>query len=64
MTLKEMRLNAWLRQENVAKKLNVNQAAVSHWEHGVNPPSRKYHKALAKMYGCTLEELTAAIQSA
>lgn len=57
MTLKEMREAAGLRQEDVAKKLNVDQAAVSNWERGKTGISRKYHKKLAKLYGCTVEEL-------
>ena len=57
MTLKELRLSAKLRQEDVAKRLNVNQAAVSKWETGETKPSRKYHKKLAKLYGCTVDEL-------
>lgn len=57
MTLKELRLSAKLRQEDVAKRLNVNQAAVSKWETGETKPSRKYHKELAKLYGCTVDEL-------
>lgn len=57
MTLRERRVHAGLRQIDVAKKLNVDQAAVSHWESGRRGISRKYHKKLAKMYGCTVEEL-------
>lgn len=57
MTLKELRLSAKLRQEDVAKRLNVNQAAVSKWETGETKPSRKYHKKLAKLYGVTVDEL-------
>lgn len=57
MTLKELRNNAGLRQIDVAKKLDVDQAAVSKWENGETKPSRKYHKKLAKLYGCTVDEL-------
>lgn len=57
MNLREYREKAGLRQIDVAKKLNVDQAAVSKWESGENRISRKYHKKLAKLYGITVDEL-------
>lgn len=57
MTLKERRLAAGLRQVDVAKKLDVDQAAVSYWESGKWKPARKYRKKLAKLYGTTVNEL-------
>ena len=57
MTLRERRMAAGLRQVDVAKKLNVDQAAVSKWENRETRPSRKYHKKLAWLYGCTVDEL-------
>lgn len=57
MSLKELRERVHLRQVDVAKKLDVDQAAVSKWETGETKPSRKYHKKLAKLYGVTVEEL-------
>ena len=59
LTLREMRVKANLRQEDVARKMNVDQAAVSKWENGVTKPSRKYHKKLARLYGVTVDELLA-----
>lgn len=61
MTLKERRVLAGLRQIDVAKKLDVDQAAVSKWESGETRPSRKYHKKLAKLYGCSVEEILDSI---
>ena len=58
MTLRERRMMAGLRQIDVAKKMNVDQAAVSKWESGETKPSRKYHKKLAKLYKCSVEELS------
>lgn len=43
----------------MAKKLNVTPMAVSNWENGLNKIARKYHKKLAKLYGCTVDELLA-----
>ena len=61
MTLKELREKAGLRQMDVSTRMDIDQTAVSHWESGKFRPSRKYHKKLAKLYGCTVEELVQAI---
>lgn len=55
--LREYRERAGLRQVDVAKKMDVDQAAVSKWESGENRISRKYHKKLAKLYSVTVDEL-------
>lgn len=57
MTLEERRLAAGLRQEDVAKKLDVTQSAVSRWESGAANPLMKYRKRLARLYGCKVDEL-------
>lgn len=57
MALRELRTNAGLLQEDVAKLLDVDQAAVSHWERGKNRPSKKYRRKLSRLYNCTEEEL-------
>lgn len=57
MTLKERREQAGLLQTDVARKLKVDQSAVSRWESGSSKPVRKYQKPLAKLYGCTVDEL-------
>ena len=57
MKLKDLRLSAGLLQEDVAKKLDVDQTAVSNWERGKNMPCAKYRKKLAELYGCTVDEL-------
>lgn len=61
MTLRELRESALLKQEEVAKKLKVDQSAVSNWERGTSKPLRKYRKKLSKLYGVTEEVLDAAI---
>lgn len=57
MALRELRLKAGLTQEQVAKLVDVDQAAVSNWETGKYTPARKYRKKLAKLYGVGEEEL-------
>lgn len=61
MTLRELRENASLKQEDVAKKLTVDQSAVSNWERGTARPLAKYRKKLAKLYGVTVSEIEEAI---
>lgn len=56
MTMKERRLKAGLTQENVAKIIEVDQTAVSLWENG-KKPLLKHRVKLAKLYGCTVDEL-------
>lgn len=57
--LRKFRLGAGLKQVDVAKKLNVDQSAVSCWERGKNMPAKKYRVKLAKMYFTTPDELFA-----
>lgn len=57
MTLKELRKETGLTQEQVAKLLDVDQTAVSNWERGKFEPVRKYRVKLAKLYGCAVDEL-------
>ena len=57
MRLKELRLKAGLTQDEVAKKMNVDQSAVHLWETGKIRSARKHHKKLARLYGVTVPEL-------
>lgn len=50
-------MNAGLSQEDVAKILDVNQAAVSYWESGKTTPVKKYRRKLARLYGCAEDDL-------
>ena len=59
MNIRSFREAAGLRQSDLAKKLDVDQTAVSNWELGKAKPLRKYHKKLAKLLNCTVEELLA-----
>lgn len=62
MTLKELREKAGFDMSHVARKLNVTYNAVWNWETGKNGILRKYCKPLARLYGCTVDELAAAIK--
>ena len=53
------RLKAGLTQEEVAKHLGVRQATISWWESGRGFPKAQKLPALARLYGCTIDELFA-----
>ena len=57
MNIRVLRQKAGMTQEQLAKKMNVGQAAVSRWESGDTKPLKKYRKKLAKALGCTVDEL-------
>lgn len=61
MSIKMLRLKAGMTQVQLAKKMHVDQAAVSRWESGATKPMRKTHKRLAKVLNCTVEELFAEV---
>lgn len=61
MSMKELRLKVGLTQKQVAKIIDVDQTAVSNWERGKCKPIRKYREKLAKLYGCTVDELIAGV---
>lgn len=47
-------------QREVAKILGVQESAVSKWERGISKPRADKLPVLAKLYGCTIEELLAS----
>lgn len=47
-------------QREVAKILGVKESAVSKWERGVTKPRADKLPVIAKLYGCTIEELLAS----
>jgi len=58
--LKERRLRGAIpTQREVAKALGVQPSAVSKWECGLSKPRIEKLPVLAKLYGCTVEELLA-----
>ena len=46
-------------QREVAKTLGVKESAASKWERGLARPRADKLPILAKLYGCTIEELLA-----
>lgn len=57
MGLKRARLLAGLSAREVAEKLGISSAAVYMWESGQTAPTSKRLTAVAKLYGCTVDEL-------
>lgn len=56
-TLRKMRLMAGLTQIAAATELGVDQTAISQWESGETLPKLERIPAIAKLYGCTIQEL-------
>ena len=57
MAIRTYRKQAGLLQVDLAKKLDVDQAAVSNWERGVNRPQSKYIRKMCRLFKCTEAEL-------
>lgn len=57
MKIREYREKAGMTQAQLAKKMNVDQSAVSLWESEKTSPLKKYRKELAKVLGVELDEL-------
>ncbi len=55
--LQRLRKERGLSQEDVARKLFVSRQSVSKWENGAAEPGVDNLKALAKLYGVTVDEL-------
>lgn len=48
-----------MRQEDVAKALEVDQSTVSKWEQHGSKPLPKYQRKLAALFECDVSDLTA-----
>lgn len=57
MRIRQLRLAAGFTQEQLAKKMNIDQSTVSYWESNKTKPARKIQKKLAKVLGCTVDDL-------
>ncbi len=57
MTLKAARVNAGLKQREVAEKMNVSRETICKWENGKTTPNVKQAAAICKLYRCTIDDL-------
>lgn len=63
MGFKSARLAAGLSVKQVAEAMGVNRVTVYFWEVGTCAPTVKRLIELAKLYGCTVDELLAGDES-
>ena len=61
--LKRMRQKAGLRQEDLAKMLNVERVIVANWERGAKYPSLNTMVRLCEIFGVTLDQLVGRKES-
>lgn len=59
MSFKKAREKSGLTQQEAATKLGVDQSAVCQWETGKSKPRATLLPKIAKLYGCTVDELLA-----
>ena len=57
MSFRKMREKAELTQVEAAKELNVSQGAISNWENGISLPVADKLPEIARLYGCTIDDL-------
>lgn len=57
ITLEAARVNAGYNQKNAAKKLKVNPATLSNWEHGITIPSWDKVREMEKLYNISSDFL-------
>lgn len=62
--LKKLRKINGLSQEQVAERLNVSRQAVAKWEKGESLPDIYNCRALAELFGLTVDDLTDAVTNA
>lgn len=60
-SLVRLRKKAGLSQQYIADHLGISQGAVSQWEQGLSMPSADKLPILAKLLGCTTDELLEGI---
>lgn len=55
--IKVARIKAKMKQEEVARKINVDRSSVAKWETGISGPTVANLTKLANLFGCTVDEL-------
>ena len=56
--LRLLRRRAKLTQIQVGTRLQVTKQAISNWEKGIHEPHRRHRRALADLYGISLEDIS------
>ena len=64
MNFKDRRLTTKLTQEDVARHLSIRRTTVSMWETGEAMPRADMLPKIAKLYGCTIDDLYSDIATA
>ena len=54
---KELRVSKGLKQRDVAEYFGISQVSVWQWENGVTLPRAALLPLIARLYGCTIDEL-------
>ena len=57
VSLKAMRINANLKQDEVAQKLNVTKKTVQNWEKDLSAPDAVQFASLCRLYGCSRDDI-------
>ena len=55
--IKDLRIKLGMNQEQFAEIFNVTQGTVSQWETGLNKPRIDLLPKIARLLGCTVDEL-------
>ncbi len=63
-TLKGLRLQAKMTQEDLAEKMNVSRQSIAKWESGESVPDVIKCSELAKIFSLTMEDITAVFLDA
>lgn len=57
MQIKSIRLKRKMTQAELARRLQIDQTAVSQWESGKSMPTADKLPELARILGCTIDDL-------
>ncbi len=57
ITLKAARINAGLKQSEVADKMEVSPSTMVSWETGKTSPTARQFVLLCKLYGCGMDDI-------
>ena len=61
MTIKEIRAELGMTQQELADKMNVAQSTVANWESGIRSPNIRTARRLAEALCCTEQAIISAI---